>query len=70
MKPNLMEELKYLREENKPLAKELMDAKAAAKENWQAMVEAELEISLLKAKLYDLTIVGEKESNRREAAHT
>lgn len=55
MKTNLMDELKHLRMENKQLAKELMEAKQAATENWQAMVEAELEITLLKAKLYELT---------------
>lgn len=55
MKPNLMDELKHLRMENKQIAKELVEAKQAAAENWHAMVEAELEIKLLKAKLYDLT---------------
>lgn len=54
MKPDLLNELKHLREENAQLAGELIDAKEAAKENWHALMEAELEITLLKAKLYDL----------------
>ena len=53
MRLDLLSELKRLREENAQLAMGLIDAKEAAKENWHALMEAELEITLLKARLYD-----------------